>query len=497
MESQASAEPGTAPQVTGHDKAAPTAAPVGVARQAYVLIHGMGEQIPMDTIKGFAKTVWSLDTDVQVPNMPHAEETWSRPDNRTGSLELRRITTRKSRTSASFAKGVRTDFYELYWADLTAGSTWQQFTAWVRYLLFRPWSKVPVNVRAAWLCLWAGTVLVAALAAIPLVPRPIWEAHAPHWLSQGLVGAAAAALLTFIHRQASATFGRVVKYTRSRPDNIAARQAVRERGLALLAALHAENDPGKAYDRVVIVSHSLGTILAHDLLAYFWAKQVGAQSFEPESEKGRAVAALEAAAAALHNTPLDDAALAAFRAAQADLGLLLRKQSLGAKPEGRWLISDLVTIGSPLSHAEFLLADGPEDLAKRCEGRELPTCPPFREELDPQLVSAAMSAGLLPEGESRLISYRYAQAPDKWALNFAAPFAAVRWTNVFDPARFVAQGDMISGPLVQNFGPGIVDRDISVGNNRSRRFTHTLYWNAKQNEVRLKIIRRSINLLDL
>ena len=43
----------------------------------------------------------------------------------TGSLELRRITTRESIASApEFPAGVRTDFYELYWADLTAGTTW-------------------------------------------------------------------------------------------------------------------------------------------------------------------------------------------------------------------------------------------------------------------------------------------------------------------------------------------------------------------------------------
>jgi len=496
MASETGEQPDAVKDGVEREEAPSKAAPARVARQAYVLVHGMGEQIPMDTVKGFAETVWSLDPDVQVPSMPHADQTWSRPDGRTGSLELRRITTRKSRTTHSFPKGVRTDFYELYWADLTTGSTWEQFTSWVRYLLFRPWAKVPVDVRGAWLCLWAASILVVALGIISLIPRSIWGAWTPDWLSQGLVAAAAAALLAFIHRQASATFGRVVKYTRSRPDNIAARKAARERGLALLSALHAEEDPAKAYDRVVLVSHSLGTILAHDLLAYFWARQEGAQSFEPNTAKGTAVAALETAAAALQNVP-SEATRAAFRAAQGQLGRLLREQSLSAKPEGRWLISDLVTIGSPLTHAEFLLADGPEDLAKRCYGRELPICPPHREMLDPQLVTAAAAAGLLPKNETRLISYRYAQNPDRWALHFAAPFAAVRWTNVYDPARFVAQGDMISGPLAENFGPGIADRDMSAGNERSRRFSHTLYWDAKQTPVRLKIIRDAVNLLDL
>ena len=55
--------------------------------------------------------------------LPDPTEVWSKPDARTGSLELRRITTRESIASApEFPAGVRTDFYELYWADLTAGA---------------------------------------------------------------------------------------------------------------------------------------------------------------------------------------------------------------------------------------------------------------------------------------------------------------------------------------------------------------------------------------
>ncbi|SEP49938.1 hypothetical protein SAMN02990966_07460 [Rhodospirillales bacterium URHD0017] len=467
-----------------------------IARQAYVLIHGMGEQRPMDTVKGFARTIWSLDPDVQVPKMPHAEQMWSRPDNRTGSLELRRITTRKSRASDSFPKGVRTDFYELYWADLTAGSTWAQFTAWVQYLLVRPWSKVPADVRTAWLCLWIGALIVTALGLVSLIPDEIWKAHAPSWLSKAIVAALAAAILAFMHRKATASFGRVVKYTRSDPDNIAARKAVRERGLALLRELHAGNGQETNYDRVVLVGHSLGTILAHDLVSYFWAEQIGVQVFSAASAKGQAIASLEAAVAEIKLAPSMEN-IAVFREAQGRLGRILREASNVAEIRSRWLISDLVTVGSPLTHAEFLLADGPDDLKARCRARELPTCPPFREELDPQVAEAARRAGLLPDGQTRLMSHRISETPEAWALHFAAPFASVRWTNVFDPARRVAQGDMISGPLRKNFGMGILDLNISDGDRPSREFTHTRYWDAdKTAAARLKTLRRAINLLD-
>jgi hypothetical protein len=47
------------------------------------------------------------------------------------------------------------------------------------------------------------------------------------------------------------TFGRVVKFTKADPVNIAARAAVRERGLALLRELHKRQGEDK-YDRVII-----------------------------------------------------------------------------------------------------------------------------------------------------------------------------------------------------------------------------------------------------
>jgi hypothetical protein len=65
-------------------------------KQAVVVIHGMGEQMPMDTIKGFVPAVWETDAIVSANGLPNPAEVRSKPDERTGSLELRRITTRQS-----------------------------------------------------------------------------------------------------------------------------------------------------------------------------------------------------------------------------------------------------------------------------------------------------------------------------------------------------------------------------------------------------------------
>ena len=44
-----------------------------------------------------------------------------------------------------------------------------------------------------------------------------------------------------------------------------------------------------------------------------------------------------------------------------------------------WLITDFITLGSPLTHGILLLASSREDFESRKEQRELVTCPPRRD----------------------------------------------------------------------------------------------------------------------
>lgn len=187
-------------------------------KQAVVVIHGMGEQRPMDTLKAFVKAVGQDDPVITNNALPYPTDVWSKPDIRTGSLELRRITTRESIKSTEFPNGVRTDFYELYWADLTAGTSWEQFVGSIPALLFRPWSRVPPKIRTAWLLLWLLSAVVAFVALIAVLPE---EIRLP-WLF-GYVSRAAFVALALVggwslRRFAQQTFGRVVRYTRADPD---------------------------------------------------------------------------------------------------------------------------------------------------------------------------------------------------------------------------------------------------------------------------------------
>jgi hypothetical protein len=470
--------------------------------QAVVVIHGMGEQIPMDTIKSFVDAVWQQDDVITANGLPNPTEVWSKPDARTGSLELRRITTRESIASPQFPHGVRTDFYELYWADLTAGATWDSLKSWVTGLLFRPLSRVPPDVRLAWLVLWLGSLLVVALAILAVLPASTWEktrfAGLSNW--QWLLGAAAVAVTALVHRMGTSTFGRVVRYTRADPDNIAARAAVRDRGLKLLRALH----DGPPYSRIIIVAHSLGTMLAHDLLSYFWAEREAARTVRQGTPEFNALCTLEREARALEQAPNDQARLRQYSIAQNELRRQLARRpgpAAANQPDARWLISDFVTFGSPLTHAEFLIAADRTDLEVRKAARELPQSPPYREFLDPNVLQRAQATQAMPiedpADQTRLMSYPVVNLNDTWMLHHAAPFAPVRWTNVYDPARLVFFGDVIGGPLRLVFGPGIRDVDLKLarGNRQSRTFTHTKYW-ALDEPSRIRACRDAVNLLD-
>ncbi|MBV9631386.1 MAG: hypothetical protein JO230_25045 [Xanthobacteraceae bacterium] len=456
-------------------------------KQAIVVIHGIGEQMPMDTIKGFVHAVWETDREITANGLPNPAEVWSKPDARTGSLELRRITTRESIETPSFPDRVRSDFYELYWADLSGGSTWSQVEDWISGLLLRdPRTRVPPNLLSAWVLLWMVALVVIALAIATLLPTGGWI--------KVLLFIASAGLAYATHRFIVPYAGRVVRYTRAKPDNIAARQNIRERGLALLADLHKDE-----YDRIIIVGHSLGSILAYDLISYFWASRQASHTVAQGTPEFAALSDLERAGAALYNQP-SGAAVANFLQAQQVLSHLLRVRPnpAGNASDTRWLITDLVTLGSPLTHAEFLLANSKEDLDARKTGREFPTSPPVRERLDDRLLKQAQAAGLpVDPNQPELSCFALGPNSRDWQLHHAAPYAVVRWTNIFDPARDIFRGDIISGPLAPVFGPGIVDIDLRALRGQSQSFTHTKYWdmeNTTSVPPQVAELRKALNL---
>jgi hypothetical protein len=137
-----------------------------------------------------------------------------------------------------------------------------------------------------------------------------------------------------------------------------------------------------------------------------------------------------------------------------------------------WLVTDFVTLGSPLTHGHYLLCRGDsakalvEDFNRRIEEREFPVCPPAA-------------------GGDKLLTY---DCNSKRYFHIAAMFGLTRWTNLYFPVTELFRGDPIGGPLKEVFGPGICDVAVNLGRpaatGLSARiafwaeslFSHQAYW---------------------
>jgi hypothetical protein len=424
--------------------------------QAVVIVHGMGEQRPMDTLRGFVNAVWTTDTSLTdsfrqtspAGQGPSENKSWIKPDAETQSYELRRITTPYD------VNGRRTDFYELYWADITEGTTTKRLSGWARGLLWRWPSEVPADARKLYIAAWLVALVIMAPAAVSALK---WfgqmDFFFPAW-GWSVLGAAMAAFVTgFLVPY----FGDVASYVQAVPDTIGKRKQVRERGLALLEGLM--QDP--RYDRIVLVAHSLGTIIAYDLLQILWAKY--GPNFDNSRQEPDVLSALRAFAK--YALPMDSAERAGvamsageldeFRRLQWRTYTLLRDAPNGRKP---WKISDFVTCGSPLTHAEFLVTRNAVGFLRSIDERLIATCPPVSEYKNRSILFG-------PKGN---------QHP-----HHATVFAATRWTNIYDKGDDLIVGDPISGSLRENFGPGIEEIRVRMKWALGRIFTHTQYWSVK------------------
>ena len=530
------------------------ASPATAGKQAVVLIHGIGNQTPMETLRPFVETVWTSETANLSPKSPGQHLTWSQHDRKSGDMELWRITTNAG------ANGVRTDFFELYWADMLEDTKLADVAWWLMRLLVRPisafprraqqwqtlavaaavlsalvigvilWGFVALNaiwgktwwmfdlivwvvvglaaLRGLWKAIPASTLVwrVARFAAVAVVALVIgyalwvWPGRAfvislpSAYLSLVAIGLGLWWLRRTIFIQIA---GDAARYLTPAPSNIGARKRIRVTGLRLLQAQHEDN----AYDRIVVVGHSLGTVVGYDILSYYWADINDRIRHDPNNPVLRAVE--EAGDVLLRNAPEktpDD-----FRAAQRAYC-----DEVAARTGGAWKITDFVTLGSPLTHAHVLMVNdrqplmpsecraigadwiqlwwrGFDDAFKgdgkiaamfraRAAQRELPLCPPITE--------SKIHFTYLPKAnDSSLV-----------VPHHAALFAATRWTNIYAPCRNVLWGDVVGGPVAPLFGPG--GKDVALGAPDGGQFlAHTRYWDEGANTAaHLVALRAALDL---
>ncbi|MDX2233299.1 MAG: hypothetical protein NW200_02260 [Hyphomonadaceae bacterium] len=403
-------------------------------KQAVVLIHGIGEQRPMATLWQMVQTVWI--------NEPRddgkARAVYSEPDEVSGIFELRRLSTNEN------THGKRTDFFEYYWAHLMHGNRFGHVVAWLGRLALRKRDQVPASLLKPWRVLQAPLIVGGALLAMFLMTL-LLALFAPSWTAPAYAMGVFLAVLWVVILVAEKLFltpvlGDAARYLSREPGDIQRRQDIRAKGLALLDDLHKS---GK-YDRIILVGHSLGGLIGYDLLTHMWARRN--RRMDRDGPIQRAIEEGERAAKALLDAPSDETR-AAWRKAQRRLFDALRDAPVG-DGEPLWLISDFVTLGAPLAHAQTLLAETLQEFEAALRRRELATSPPHFEEF--------------PGGRARFSYCRvHGQADDPdagpRAPHNAAVFAAVCWTNIFFPAQGVLRGDLVGGSAANVFGPGVKD----------------------------------------
>jgi hypothetical protein len=431
-------------------------------RQAVVVIHGIGEQQPMGTIRSFVDAV--------LPPNGDAPAYFSKPDRLSELFELRRLQ----------ARGSPTDFYEYYWAYNVEGTKVWSVLRWMLCLMLRSPKDVPHGVKVIWWLSWillTSFLVLVALGLLGSVGKAIKDAS-PFTLLGALIFVSLSAIQFIL----VSYVGDAARYLSPLPANISLRQKVRSQGVQLLRALH---ESGK-YSRIIIVGHSLGSVIGYDIISRLWLEyndQLPALEADPGIKK-RILDAMAAGSSPqriireeisrtgelLYQTPQDPAALANF---QRDQLKAWREQcSLG----NRWRISDFITLGSPLAHAELFLASNKKEFENRKRQREVITNPPQRDTKGyAYSPPTSIVVGTTDNGDGTKTAKRYTPL----ILHHAAPFAVTRWTNLYFPVRWALWGDLVGGRLASAFGPGILD--VPVRTTRRLGWTllaHTSYWHC-------------------
>jgi pimeloyl-ACP methyl ester carboxylesterase len=279
--------------------------------------------------------------------------------------------------------------------------------------------------------------------------------------------------------------GDAARYFRAAPGNVLVRRKIRKQAVDTLDTLHSWG----IYDRIIVVAHSLGTVVAYDMLRAYFSRVNSAlpdcNSLEPEfSEVDR------------HDPDHPTGAIqneGDFRSAGREIIRKIAAQTVNSPdassrktPAPTWLVTDFVTLGSPLTHAYYLMCDGKteneliKDFQRRVEQREFPVCPPERQEDD------------------GVLSFKN---KGKTEFHHAALFGLTRWTNLYFPRVQLFWGDAVGGPLREIFGHYIRDIPVStLANGAAAFFTHTSYWKITgpmgRKSPQIEVLRDEINLAD-
>lgn len=426
-------------------------------RTAVVVVHGMGEQRPLDTLNSFVETA--------LKRIAKERKYYSRPAKWTNSYEARRILAFSLGPEDKPVRG-QTEIFEYHWSYMMTGNKLGDvLPTSLRLLLRFPW-KVPSGMRFLWVLAWL--LLIGIGVALYLLHRNgvIFEEFTVAGVlksvaASGAIVAGVTALLGWASLFVTSSFVDVVRYLDTSPRSYEARRAIRGGMVELLRAL--QND-GR-YSRIVVVAHSLGAYIAYDAISSLWSETsrlhggpvgvsgparplAGLPALEKKSDE--IIAAGMSADAKLLNK---------FQDLQFQLWRDLRRQG------NPWLITDFLSVGTPMYFADLLYTKSRKQFDRLIRRAELPRCPP-------------RSKNETVDGkDDNDVKYGWSNGMRE-VLTPGAPFAVVRWTNLWFPPKWGIFGDWFGGSLRPLFGPGIRDVPIT-GQTRGRHLpglAHTRYF---------------------
>ncbi|HRI20283.1 MAG TPA: hypothetical protein PLA68_04995 [Panacibacter sp.] len=430
-----------------------------IKRQAVVIIHGMGEQRPMATLRSFVDgiTSWIKNFDGTEGTRPRY---WSRPDGISEIYETRRI------TMEQFEGNDKTDFYEFYWAHHMRNTSYNHLVPWIWKLLSAKYKDIPPRLKFLWGFVWALIIVLITAAGIIYYFRNGIIKNLG--ITAGVV-VALTVLIKIIHwlfkvpisQMFLNTAGDAARYFNPMPSNIEERSTIRREGIAFLKKLHSNKE--KPYDRIVVVGHSLGSVVAYDMLRLLWQEMY--QQFEPVPDPDHKV---------FDEMDEKSAGKSSIDNIQDFQDLQHRCWQQYHKNGNPWLITDFITCAGAIAHADFFLLNN-IPFEKLVSQKEFPTSPPVMEGTDKTLFFDRKTYTTKDAAGNDVIrTVRY--------LNHAALFAVTRWTNIYFTSDFVGS------EAKRIFKNGIKDIEVPRKGPFFLPGGHTNYWdNEKDNEALAQI----------
>lgn len=440
-----------------------------IGRQAVVIIHGLGEQRPMATLRSFVEgmTAWRKKFNPDEPKPRY----WSRPDGISDRYETRRITMEETKGNP------KTDFYEFYWAHHMRNTSLSHLVPWLWKLISSSPARVPPRLKSLQRKVW----FILVLAAVSGLLFYLFRTKIQDFLSISLqLTATMVAIFLVIGRLVLwvvkvpfsqfvlNTAGDAARYFNPMPSNIEERSTIRREGIAFLRKLHERKE--KPYDRIIVVSHSLGTVVAYDMIRLLWHEMH--EQFNPvETLDYDVFDRMDA----ICNDPARLTDVDTFQNLQHDCWHQYRANG------NPWLITDFITCAGAIAHADFYLL-GKVPFTTLVKQKEFPICPPVMEGSDRTLFFDEKTYEIEQKGGTKI------KRTIKF-LNHGAPFALTRWTNIF------FSSDYIGSDAKRVFCSGVKDVEIQHKNHWLFPSGHTNYWDAQEKNKALTEIARAIGFV--